>query len=103
VRARLARCLAAVAPEQVQALAGHAAVAQVAAGINVRDAEELEVANIVSKGTSVLLGPLVRCVRVVLLVPSTQSWDMARAVALPGAGCCGVQEEEGSICLCAAM
>lgn len=61
MRARLLRCMAAIDPAAVPVAAADVRPSAVVPGVNVRDAEELEVTNIVSKGTSVLLGPLVRC------------------------------------------
>lgn len=60
VRARLLRCIAAINTTAVLPAARDVDVSAAAAGVNVKDAEELEVSHIVSKGTSVLFGPLVR-------------------------------------------
>ena len=61
VRASLLRCLAAIDMGAVRE-AGPDVDWRAAAGrVNTKDAEALEISHIVSKGTSVLVGPLVKC------------------------------------------
>lgn len=58
-QARLATMLAAIDPDAAADLVGSAMSEDVNA-VDVKEAEELEIATILSKGTSVLLGPYVR-------------------------------------------
>lgn len=69
VRARLLRCLAALDVSAVPQAAADVEASANVSGVNTKDAEELEVSHIVSKGTSVLFGPLVR-----YLKPSVCHW-----------------------------
>ena len=60
LRARLLRCLAAIDIAAVPQVAADVNASTHVHGVNAKDAEELEISHIVSRGTSVLFGPLVK-------------------------------------------
>lgn len=52
--------LAAIDPDAATDFVGSSAMSKDVNAVNVKEAEELEISSILSKGTSVLLGPYVR-------------------------------------------